>query len=87
MHTHLAEKKKRGFNRLVTCLCVFVCVSHQQTVEEDMDKHPQAADDEVKEVVEELKVHHHRPVAPRKCAAIPHKTDQEDDFVTYLKGE
>lgn len=52
-----------------------------------MDKHPQAADDEVKEVVEELKVHHHRPVAPRKCAAIPHKTDQEDDFVTYLKGE
>lgn len=52
-----------------------------------MDKHPQAADDEVKEVVEELKVHHHGLVASREGAAIPHKTDQEDDFVTYLKSE
>lgn len=75
----------------MSCLCVLlymcVCVSHQQTVEEDVDKHPQAADDEVKEVVEELKVHHHGSVATREGSTIAHKTDQEDDFVTYLDSE
>lgn len=62
-------------------------LSHQQAVEEDMDKHSQAADDEVKEVVEELKVHHHGLVTTCKGSSIPHKADQEDDFVTYLKNE
>lgn len=66
---------------------VRACLSHQQAVEEDVDKHSQAADDEVKEVVEELKVHHHGLVATCEGSAIPHKADQEDDFVTYLKNE
>lgn len=61
--------------------CVF---SHQQTVEKDMDKHPQTADDEVDEVVEELKVHHHGFVASCEGPSVPHKTYQEDNFITNL---
>lgn len=58
---------------------------HQQTVEEDMNKHPQAADEQVGEVVEELKVHHHGYVAPTEGATVPQKTHQEDDFITHLE--
>lgn len=50
-----------------------------------MDKHPQTADDEVDEVVEELKVHHHGSVASCEGSSVPHKTYQEDNFVTNLK--
>lgn len=38
-------------------------------------------------MVEELKVHNHGFVATREGSTIPHKTDQEDDFVTYLKSK
>lgn len=61
-----------------------MCVSHQQTVEKDMNKHPETADDEVEEVVEKLKVQHHGFVAPCKGSSVPHKTYQEDDFITHL---
>lgn len=63
------------------CACVF---SHQQTVEKDMDKHPQAADDEVDEVVEELKVHYHGFVASCEGSSVPNKTYEEDDFIAHL---
>lgn len=52
-----------------------------------MDKHPQAADDEVDEVVEELKVHHHGFVATCEGSPVPHKTYQEDDFITHLEDK
>lgn len=61
--------------------------SHQKTVEKDVDKHPQTADDEVDEVVEELKVHHHGFVAAREGSSVPHKTDQEDDFIAHLEDK
>lgn len=65
--------------------CYKACLfSHQQTVEKDMDKHPQRADDEVEEVVEKLKVHNHSFVASREGSSVPHKTYQEDDFITHL---
>lgn len=67
------------------CLCV--CFSHQQTVEEDVDEHPQTADDEVNEVVEELKVQHHGLVAASEGAPVPHEAYQEDDFITHLKDK
>lgn len=69
-------------------MCVFtgyVCFSHQQAVEKDMDKHPHTADDEVDEVVEEFKVHHHGFVTAREGSSVPHKTYQEDDFITHLE--
>ncbi len=53
------------------CVCTgCVCSSHQQTVEKDVDKHPQTADDEVNEVVEELKVQHHGFVAAREGSSV-----------------
>ena len=67
-----------------------VCVkgfTHQQTVEEDVDKHPQGADDEVHEVVEELKVQHHDFVSSGEGSSIPHKTYEEDDFITNLEDK
>lgn len=64
-----------------------VCFSHQQAVEKDVDKHSQAADHEVTEVVEELKIQHHGFVASCEGPAVPHKTYQEDDFVTHLEDK
>ena len=61
-----------------------LCFSHQQTVEKDVDKHPQRADDEVNEVVEELEVQHHGFVAACEGSSVTHKAYQEDDFITYL---
>lgn len=63
-----------------------MCFSHQQTVEKDVDKHPQRANNEVNEVVEELEVQHHGFVAACEGPSVPHKTYQEDDFITDLKG-
>lgn len=64
-----------------------VCFSHQQTVEKDVDKHSQRANDEVNEVVEELKVQHHGFVASCEGSSVPHKTYQEDDFITHLEDK
>lgn len=50
-----------------------------------MAKDPQAADDEVDQVVEELEVHHHGLVAPREGSSVPDETYQEDDFITNLR--
>ena len=63
-----------------------LCVSHQQAVEEDMDEHPQAADDQVEQVVEELHVQDHSLVAPRERPSVPHETRQEDDLITHLES-
>lgn len=52
-----------------------------------MDKHPQTADDEVHEVVQELKVHHHGFVASGEGSAVAQKTHQEDDFITHLEDK
>lgn len=67
------------------CVCMRVC--HQKAVEEDVDEHSKAANDEVNEVVEELKVQHHGFVAARKGSSVPHKTYQEDDFIAHLEEE
>lgn len=66
-----------------------MCVrfSHQQTVEKDVDKHPQRADGEVKEMVEELNVKHHGSVTPREGSFVPHETHQEDYFIAHLEDE
>lgn len=65
-------------------MCVCVCLSHQQAVEEDVDEHSEAANDEVNEVVQELKVQHHGFVASRKGSSVPHEADHEDDFIAHL---
>lgn len=74
---------KPGGDRVRVC----VCVCHQKAVEEDVDEHSKAANDEVNEVVEELKVQHHGFVAPREGSSVPHETYQEDDFIAHLEGE
>lgn len=50
-----------------------------------MTKHPQTADDEVDEVVEELEVHDHSSVASHEGPSIANKTHQEDYLITNLK--
>lgn len=40
-----------------------------------MAKHPQAADDQVDEMIEELKVHHHGFISSREGPSISNKTD------------
>lgn len=90
------EISNHGFTLNLCCICpsppflnrfAYACFFYQEAVEEDVDKHSQTADDEVNEVVEELKIHNHGFVATREGSAIPHETDQEDDFVTYLKSK
>lgn len=70
------------------CVCVeakeagLVCVvTHQQAVKEDVDKDPQAADNQVEQVVQELHVCDHGCVATCEGAAVPNKAHQEDDLV------
>lgn len=60
---------------------------YQQTVEKDVAKHSQTANDEVNEVVEELKVQHHGFVAACEGPSVPHETDQEDDFIAHLQDK
>lgn len=70
------------------CVCTDgVCSSYQQAVEKDVAEHSQTANDEVNEVVEELKVQHHGLVAACEGPSVPHKTDQEDDFITHLQDK
>ena len=52
-----------------------------------MNEDPQATDDEVHEVVEELNVQDHGLVAPCERPFVPHKTHQEDDLITDLQGQ
>lgn len=73
--------------RVCAHVCAHVCVCHQKAVEEDVDEHSKAANDEVNEVVEELKVQHHGFVAPREGSSVPHETYQEDDFIAHLEEE
>lgn len=59
-----------------------VCVvTHQKAVKEDMDKDPQAADNQVEQVVQELHVCDHGCVAACEGAAVPNEAHQEDDLV------
>lgn len=69
------------------CVCVHVCAHHQKAVEEDVDKHSEAANDEVYEVVEELEIQHHGFVPTCKGSSVPHETYQEDDFIAHLEKE
>lgn len=70
------------------CACTDgVCLSYQQTVEKDVAEHSQTANDEVNEVVEELKVQHHGFVAACEGPSVPHETDQEDDFIAHLRDK
>lgn len=61
--------------------------THQQTVEEYMHKHSQAADDQVQQVVEELHVKDHGLVTPGEGTSVSHKAHQEDYFIANLHGE
>lgn len=84
----VAKERKACISGVCVCVCTgHVCFSHQQTVEKDVDKHSQTANDEVNEVVEELKVQHHGFVAACEGSSVPHKTYQEDDFITHLEDK
>lgn len=56
-------------------------VTHQQAVKEDVDKDPQAADNQVEQVVQELHVCDHGHVAACEGAAVPDEAHQENDLV------
>lgn len=84
----MLQRSERHAFLVCVCVCTgHVCFSHQQTVEKDVDKHSQTANDEVNEVVEELKVQHHGFVAACEGSSVPHKTYQEDDFITHLEDK
>ncbi|MEQ2205952.1 hypothetical protein XENOCAPTIV_019347 [Xenoophorus captivus] len=62
-----------------------LCFSHQQAVKKDMAEHPQAADDEVDEMIEELEVYHHGFISSCESPSVSNKTYQEDDFIANLE--
>lgn len=60
----------------------YVCVlKYQQAVKEDMDEDPQAADNQVEKVVQELHIHDHGFVASREGSPVPNEAHQEDDLI------
>lgn len=52
-----------------------------------MDKDPQAADDQVQQVVQELHVHDHGDVATCEGSAVPDEARQEDHLVAQLENQ
>lgn len=46
-----------------------------------MDEDPQAADNQVEQVVQELHIHDHGYVATRERSAVPNEAHQEDDLI------
>lgn len=58
--------------------------THQQAVEEFVHEEPHGADEQVQQVVEELDVQHHGPVAPGERPAVAHEAHEEDDFIADL---
>lgn len=52
-----------------------------------MTKHPQTADDEVEEVIKELKVHHHGFITSCEGSSVSNKTYHEDYFITNLEDK
>lgn len=59
--------------------------THQQTVEELVDKEPHGTDHEIQQVVEELNIQNHGPVPSGECPTVAHKAHQKDDFIADLK--
>lgn len=47
-----------------------------------MDKDPQAADNQVQQVVQELHIRDHSFIATREGSTVPNKAHQEDDLIT-----
>lgn len=63
-------------------LYVLSVLTYQQAVKEDVDKDPQAADNQVEQVVQELHIRDHGFVATGKCSTVPNKAHEEDDLIT-----
>lgn len=61
-------------------------LTYQQAVKEDVKKDPQAADDQVEQVVQELHICNHSFVTSGEGPTVPHKAHEEDDFITELKN-
>lgn len=51
-----------------------------------MKKDPQAADDQVEQVVQELHICDYRFVATSEGSTVPHKAHEEGDLVTQLQN-
>lgn len=47
-----------------------------------MDKDPQAADNQIEQVVQELDIHNHGCVSTCKGSSVSNKAHQEDDLIT-----
>lgn len=60
-------------------------LTYQQAVKEDVDEDPQAADNQVEQVVQELHVCDHGSVAACEGSTVPDKAHQKDDFIAQLK--
>lgn len=52
-----------------------------------MDEDPQAADNQVEQVVQELHVCDHGSVATCEGSTVPDKAHQKDDFIAQLKNK
>lgn len=51
-----------------------------------MKKDPQAADDQVEQVVQELHICNHSFVTTSEGSTVPDKAHEEDDLITELKN-
>lgn len=65
---------------------VLRALTYQQAVKKDVKKDPQAADDQVEQVVQELHVCNHSFVATSEGSTVPDKAHEEDDLVAELKN-
>lgn len=56
--------------------------TYEQAIKEYMDKDPQAADNQVEQVVQELHICDHGFVSTSERSTVPNKAHQEDDLIT-----
>lgn len=61
--------------------------THQEAIEEFMDKEAQHANQDIRHVVEKGHIQDDRSVASGEGATIAHETYQKYDFITKLQGE
>lgn len=61
--------------------CPYGC-THQEAVEELVDKEAEHANQDVRHMVEKGHVQDDRSITSGECASISHKTHQEHDFIT-----
>jgi hypothetical protein len=78
-------RKNRGSSPSSPNIKYFGTCTHQQTIEEFMDKKPHGTDQQIQQMIQELHIQNHGSVASGECSTVAHKTHQKDDFIANLR--